>query len=102
MHLLAYGFDPEEPRLAAERLRMRGARVDRVEQWQQMLHADGYDLSLEPLRQQALTGTVGRPHFASLLVDAGAGALARGGFRPRLGGRPLPGAPGGLGRLRRR
>ena len=31
MHLLAYGFDPDEPQLAAERLRMRDARVDRVD-----------------------------------------------------------------------
>ena len=71
MHLLAYGFDPDEPELAAERLRMRDARVDRVRRWQEMLHADGYDLSLEPLLEQAEQGSVGRPHFASLLVEAG-------------------------------
>jgi 3',5'-nucleoside bisphosphate phosphatase len=72
MHLLAYGFDPEEPELAAERQRMRRARLDRVENWQRLLHDDGYDLSLEPLRAKALSGMpVGRPHFASLLVEAG-------------------------------
>ncbi len=71
MHLLAYGFDPDEPALAAERLRMRDARVDRVNQWQKMLHSDGYDLSLEPLLRQAEQGSVGRPHFATLLVEAG-------------------------------
>ncbi len=71
MHLLAYGFDPREPDLASERQRMRKARVARVDRWEQMLHADGYDISLEPLRRQAHFGTVGRPHFASLLVEAG-------------------------------
>jgi 3',5'-nucleoside bisphosphate phosphatase len=71
MHLLAYGFDPDEPELAAERLRTRDARVDRVRQWQDMLHADGYDLSLDPLLRQAEQGSVGRPHFATLLVEAG-------------------------------
>jgi hypothetical protein len=71
MHLLAYGFDPDEPQLAAERLRMRGARVDRVTRWEQMLRDDGYDLSLEPLRRQAEQGSVGRPHFATLLVESG-------------------------------
>jgi predicted metal-dependent phosphoesterase TrpH len=71
MHLLAYGFDPDEPGLAAERLRMRDARVARVDRWQEMLRDDGYDISFEPLRRQAELGTVGRPHFASLLVDAG-------------------------------
>jgi hypothetical protein len=72
MHLLAYGFDPQEPALAADRRRMRTARLERVEHWQQMLHDDGYDLSLESLLQQAMNGMpVGRPHFASLLLEAG-------------------------------
>lgn len=82
MHLLAYGFDPAEPRLAAERLRMRNARVDRVDKWQQMLHDDGYDLSLEPLRQQAKRGTVGRPHFASLLAESGLAPSVEVAFGP--------------------
>jgi predicted metal-dependent phosphoesterase TrpH len=89
MHLLAYGFDPDEPELAAERRRMRRARLDRVENWQRLLHDDGYDLSLEPLRQQALSGMpVGRPHFASLLVEAGLVPTLDAAFDPEwLGGR---------------
>ncbi|HEX4429383.1 MAG TPA: PHP domain-containing protein [Frankiaceae bacterium] len=86
MHLLAYGFDPEEPALAAERRRMREARVDRVEQWQQMLRDDGYDLSLEPLRRQAEQGTVGRPHFASLLVESGLAPSFEAAFGPEWAG----------------
>lgn len=86
MHLLAYGFDPAEPELAAERLRMRDARLDRVARWEEMLHADGYDLSLEPLRRQAAHGTVGRPHFASLLVEAGLAANFEEAFGPEWAG----------------
>lgn len=82
MHLLAYGFDPQEPELAAERLRMRDARVDRVTKWQEMLHADGYDLSLDPLLRQAEQGSVGRPHFATLLVEAGLAPSFESAFGP--------------------
>ncbi len=86
MHLLAYGFDPEEPRLAAERLRMRNARVTRVDRWEQMLQEDGYDVSLEPLRVQAAAGTVGRPHFASVLVEAGLATDFEDAFGPAWAG----------------
>lgn len=82
MHLLAYGFDPAEPKLAAERLRMRDARLDRVNKWQQMLHDDGYDVSLEPLRLQAERGTVGRPHFATVLVESGLAPSFEAAFGP--------------------
>jgi predicted metal-dependent phosphoesterase TrpH len=86
MHLLAYGFDPQEPALAAERLRMRNARVARVDRWQQMLHDDGYDVSLEPLRVQAAQGTVGRPHFASVLVESGLAPTIEDAFGPNWAG----------------
>jgi predicted metal-dependent phosphoesterase TrpH len=82
MHLLAYGFDPDEPLLAAERLRMRDARLDRVTRWQEMLLADGHEVSLEPLRKQAELGSVGRPHFAALLVEAGLAATFQEAFGP--------------------
>lgn len=82
MHLLAYGFDPVEPDLAAERSRMRDSRVDRVSQWQQMLQDDGYDLSLKPLLAQAEHGSVGRPHFAALLVEAGLASSFEVAFGP--------------------
>jgi len=39
-------------------------------------------VSLEPLRRQAAQGTVGRPHFASLLVDAGLAANFEDAFGP--------------------
>jgi predicted metal-dependent phosphoesterase TrpH len=86
MHLLAYGFDPQEPGLAAERLRMRDARVMRVNRWEEMLREDGYDVSFEPLRRQAEFGTVGRPHFASLLVDAGIAPNFEAAFGPQWAG----------------
>ena len=72
---------------------MREARLDRVEHWQQMLHDDGYDLSLEPLA--AARRELGTRRPPALREPAGrsrARALVRGGVRSRLGGRALPGA----------
>jgi predicted metal-dependent phosphoesterase TrpH len=95
MHLLAYGFDPAEPKLAAERLRMRDSRLWRVEQWEQMLRADGHDISLAALRRQAGTGAVGRPHFAAALVEAGLVASTEEAFGPEwAGGRYRVSRPG--------
>ena len=65
------------------------------------LRDDGYDLSLEPLRRQAEQGTVGRPHLRQPAGRSRARAFVRGGVRPRVGGRALPGAASRLGRVRR-
>ena len=87
MHLLAYGFDPEEPQLAAERLRMRDARVDRVDE----VAADAARRRLRPVVGAACAAgrsraAVGRPHFASLLVEAGLAPSFEAAFGPEWAG----------------
>jgi predicted metal-dependent phosphoesterase TrpH len=70
MHLLGYLFDPEDAALAAQLRVLRESRRDRAERMIAMLVADGHAVSWEQVSELA-DGTVGRPHVARALVDAG-------------------------------
>lgn len=71
VHILAYLFDPKEPEMAALLTRMRGGRRKRAEEAVARLHKLGHtQVSLERILE--LGGeTVGRPHIAAALVEAG-------------------------------
>ncbi|HYG56465.1 MAG TPA: PHP domain-containing protein [Symbiobacteriaceae bacterium] len=71
VHMLAYYFDPDEPDMAALLERMRGGRQKRAQEAVAKLHKLGYtQVSLERILE--LGGeTVGRPHIAAVLVEAG-------------------------------
>ena len=71
LHLLAYLFDPEEPRLAADLARMRTDREQRAERIVALLRADGVDISWPEVHRYAAGGSVGRPHIAQALIRAG-------------------------------
>ncbi len=71
LHLLAYLFDPEEPRLAADLARMRTDREQRAGRIVALLRADGVDLSWPEVHRYAAGGSVGRPHIAQALIRAG-------------------------------
>ncbi len=86
MHLLAYLFDPTEPRLAGHRRRMRDARLARIDGWEQLLRADGHALSLDGLREQARTRVVGRPALVDVLLEAGVVPDRETGFAPHWAG----------------
>jgi predicted metal-dependent phosphoesterase TrpH len=70
LHLLAYLFDPDEPRLAEALLALRESRVRRAERMVRRLEADGTGVTWEQVRDLA-GGTVGRPHVAQALIAAG-------------------------------
>lgn len=70
LHLLAYLFDPAEPRFAAERAALRDSRLGRAERMVQLLQADGYAVTWEQVRGRT-SGSVGRPHIAESLLEAG-------------------------------
>lgn len=72
IHMLAYLFDPDEPRLAAERSRIREARTGRARATVDRLVALGVPVTWERVRELAVGGTVGRPHIARAMVEAGA------------------------------
>jgi 3',5'-nucleoside bisphosphate phosphatase len=71
LHLLAYLFDPAEPRLAADLARVREDRERRGEKIVELLRADGVDVSWPEVLGYARGGSVGRPHIAQALIRAG-------------------------------
>jgi 3',5'-nucleoside bisphosphate phosphatase len=71
LHMLAYLFDPDEPRLAADLVRVRADRERRAEKIVDLLRADGVNISWPEVRAYAQGGSVGRPHIAQALIRAG-------------------------------
>jgi 3',5'-nucleoside bisphosphate phosphatase len=71
VHVLGYGFDPEEPAFAARRAWIRDGRVARVRRMVERLRALGADVELDRVLELAGSGSVGRPHVAMALVEAG-------------------------------
>ncbi|WP_430780732.1 PHP domain-containing protein [Actinoplanes sp. G11-F43] len=71
LHLLAYLFDPAEPVLAGELLRLRLDREQRGERIVELLRADGVPITWDEVRGYAAGGSVGRPHIAQALIRAG-------------------------------
>lgn len=70
LHLLAYLFDPGHPPLVHALSHLRASRIGRAEQMVQQLVADGVPVTWGQVQGLA-GGTVGRPHVAQALVDAG-------------------------------
>jgi predicted metal-dependent phosphoesterase TrpH len=71
LHMLAYLFDPAEPRLAADLAALRTDREQRAEKIVSKLRADGVPITWEEVRGYAAGGSVGRPHIAQALIRAG-------------------------------
>ncbi|WP_369183203.1 PHP domain-containing protein [Streptomyces sp. Y1] len=83
MHLLAYLFDPAEPAFAAERELVRTDRFRRGRAIVERCRELGADISWEQVRRIAGDGSVGRPHIASALVEAGVVATVSDAFTPQ-------------------
>ena len=71
LHLLGYLFDPEADALRRERLRLRESREERAEAIVANMTSDGIPITWEQVSDLASGGSVGRPHIARALVDAG-------------------------------
>ncbi|MFE2725526.1 PHP domain-containing protein [Kitasatospora sp. NPDC059327] len=80
LHLLAYLFDPAEPAFASERELVRTDRFRRGRAVVERCRALGADISWEQVQRIAGTGSVGRPHIASALVEAGVVATVSDAF----------------------
>lgn len=87
LHLLAYLFDPDDAALQAEWTRLRASRATRGETMVAGLVADGYPISWTQVRELAGDGSIGRPHIARALVDAGVVADVDTAFRELLSSR---------------
>ncbi|KJE25098.1 putative metal-dependent phosphoesterase, PHP family [Frankia torreyi] len=70
LHVLAYLFDAAEPAFAAVRAQIREHRAVRARRMADRLAADGHPIHWERVAQLA-AGTVGRPHIAAAMVEAG-------------------------------
>ncbi|MBL7501376.1 PHP domain-containing protein [Frankia sp. CNm7] len=87
LHVLGYLFDPAEPGFAAVRARLRGDRERRARRMVDLIAADGHPVTWERVEELA-GGTVGRPHIAAALLEAGLVADFDEAFTPDwIGGR---------------
>ncbi|MFE2170363.1 PHP domain-containing protein [Streptomyces sp. NPDC059447] len=82
MHMLAYLFDPEEPELARERELVRDDRTPRAQAMVGKLQDLGVDVTWEQVARIAGTGSVGRPHIATALVELGVVPTVSDAFTP--------------------
>jgi predicted metal-dependent phosphoesterase TrpH len=71
VHLLGYLFDPEDPALAAEMLRLQASRLTRGLAIVDRMVAAGVPVSREQVIDIADGAPVGRPHIGRALVNAG-------------------------------
>ena len=71
VHVLGYEFDPAEPVFAAARERIRAGRVTRARRMVERLRDLGVPLEYERVEELAGEGSVGRPHVARAMVEAG-------------------------------
>ncbi|MFD5320504.1 PHP domain-containing protein [Streptomyces sp. NPDC127098] len=70
LHMLGYLFDPGEPAFARERDLLRDDRVPRAQGMVARLRDLGVPITWERVRELA-EGSVGRPHIAAAMVEAG-------------------------------
>jgi len=82
VHVLGYGFDPAEPVFAARRAWIREGRVGRARRMVERLRALGANVDLDRVLELAGSGSVGRPHVAQALVEAGVVADVASAFSP--------------------
>jgi predicted metal-dependent phosphoesterase TrpH len=71
LHLLAYLFDAESPELTRRLSAVRVDRRRRAEQMVNLMTAAGLPVHWSQVEALAAGGTVGRPHIARALVNAG-------------------------------
>jgi predicted metal-dependent phosphoesterase TrpH len=71
VHVLGYAFDPAEPRFEAKRGWIRAGRVGRAERMVERLRELGADVTFEHVRELAGNASIGRPHVARAMVEAG-------------------------------
>jgi predicted metal-dependent phosphoesterase TrpH len=71
VHVLAYFVDPNDAALEEKLRWLRENRGRRIEGMVEKLTALGYAVSLERVREIAKGGSLGRPHLAQALFEAG-------------------------------
>jgi predicted metal-dependent phosphoesterase TrpH len=80
VHMLGYFVDPDRPQFKEILARQRDSRLWRAEQMVSRLRELGLPISFERVLELAGTGSVGRPHVAQAMVEAGHVPSAREAF----------------------
>ena len=71
VHILAYFVDPNDAEFEARMKWLRENRGRRAELMVEKLNALGYTISMERVKEIAQGGSLGRPHIAQALFEAG-------------------------------
>ena len=71
LHILGYGFDPEYKELKDTLTSLVEARRERNVSMLKKMAEHGFHLTMDELIAESKGGTVGRPHFANLMVAKG-------------------------------
>ncbi len=93
LHVLGYGIDPGDAGLRRALGLLQQARLERVREILRRLREVGILLSLDRVLEVAGSGTVGRPHVARVLVEAGWARSVREAFVRYLGAHGPAAAP---------
>ncbi|MDP9183096.1 MAG: PHP domain-containing protein [Actinomycetota bacterium] len=81
LHLLGYLFDPTHPALEDRLTQVRISRESRAQRMVELLAADGVAVTWDQVHRNA-GGTVGRPHVAQALAEAGVVDSLEAAFAP--------------------
>lgn len=84
-HLLGLGLKKIAPRMRDAVLFLQKKRTERNEKIIQNMRADGIGISLSELQKKFPNREIGRPHFASVLVDKKKAKSAQAAFEKYLG-----------------
>jgi len=88
-HVLGYGMDPASPELRPVLDWVAADRRARNEKIAARMRSDGISVTLEALERACPAATIGRPHFARVLVEQGRAASVADAFQRYLNpGRP--------------
>jgi len=71
VHMLGYFIDPTHPELLSALAAMRGSRETRAQQMVEKLAGLGFPVDWARVQELAGDGTIGRPHIAQALLEAG-------------------------------
>ena len=81
VHMLAYDFDPTDKWLRATLGWIITDRHERNEKIAKLISDDGIRIDIEEMEERFRGSSIGRPHFAVCLVEAGAAADVQDAFK---------------------
>lgn len=71
MHVLGYFVNHEDEALRASLSELRGYREERNPRIVERLNQIGFDITYEEVKSKAGYGSIGRPHFAQVMIEKG-------------------------------